>query len=176
MRDFCGFPQHPDRKELPADERGCTQIRTVNHPTDRAMIGCIPPGSQSRTNFICVHLCASVVFILLSCSLRPGRSTPLFGRPLRRMEPQMHTDAHRCTQMTWGAGRLTGDVPRDAYVGAVADNPSHDGEGPARQPIRSLLGVALAAGYQHRNGASGSAAGRMDAAAAMHNSGTAGIM
>src|ERR1039458_3312862 len=129
--------EQASQEELPADERGCTQIRTVNHPTDRAMIGCIPPGSQSRTNFICVHLCASVVFILLSCSLRPGRSTPLFGRPLRRMEPQMHTNE-------LGQRPFDGDVPRDAYVGAVADNPSHDGEGPARQPIRSLLGIALA--------------------------------
>jgi hypothetical protein len=47
----------------------------------------------------------------------------------------MHTDE-------LGQRPFDGDVPRDAYVGAVADNPSHDGEGPARQPIRSLLGVA----------------------------------
>src|ERR1039458_8100281 len=131
--------ERASQEEITADERRCTQIRTVNHPTDRAMIGCIPPGSQSRTISsvcICVHLWFS------SCFLAPCDP----GEAHHCLDARFEEWNHRCTQMhtdELGQRPFDGDVPRDAYVGAVADNPSHDGEGPARQPIRSLLGAAL---------------------------------
>ena len=55
-------------------------------------------------DFICVHLCASVVpnFLLPAAAL--------IDMAVRGMEPQMHTDAHRCTQMHT-------DAPRGFLVG-----------------------------------------------------------
>src|ERR1039458_2931792 len=91
--------ERASQEEITADERRCTQIRTVNHPTDRAMIGCIPPGSQSRTNFICVHLCASVCicgFHLAFLLLATRAKHTIVWTPASKNGT---TDAHRCTQM-----------------------------------------------------------------------------
>src|ERR1039458_1581294 len=93
--------ERASQEEITADERRCTQIRTVNHPTDRAMIGCIPPGSKAApisSVCICVHLWFS------SCFLAPCDP----GEAHHCLDARFEEWNHRCTQMNWGSGRLTG--------------------------------------------------------------------